>query len=115
MSHTTGPWEIVHPSGGYVWEKFVIMGTKKTKTHSETYGEYVSESPVTIARVQRTPSAKEAEANARLIASAPEMRACLIRARVWLKKALADEIHLSAAAPQDLPAVVEWVDNLVDA
>ena len=76
MRHTAGPWELVKIKGGH---------------------QCVSKGRGVI--VLQHDSSEEAQANARLIAMAPELLEAAERALPWLGKMIADGGHLGAVAP----------------
>jgi hypothetical protein len=56
---------------------------------------------------------KEAEANARLIAAAPDLLAALRRAVPWLGKLIADNGHADSAAPNDAIGALRQAEDAI--
>ena len=69
-----------------------------------------------VATVEHSPfdSTQDAEqANARLIAAAPEMLEALENAAMWLGKMIADGAHKNAVAPRHCEVTLDRIEKLI--
>jgi hypothetical protein len=69
----------------------------------------------TVARLYRddVPDWRTNEANARLIAAAPELLAALRRAVPWLGKMIADGAHLNSVLPRDCEMALRQAEAII--
>ena len=97
--HTPGPWKAVGkvyvagPTGASIARMIVMAGSSVQK---DCFNE------------------ETAQANARLIASAPELLTALKRTLPWLSKAYAEGINEQCAMPRDLPYCIEQVRQAIN-
>jgi len=93
--HTPGPWEVAHYDGeewyGCDVSVFARISSVNHRSVARIYGDGV---------LAHNPNNAERDANARLIAAAPEMLEALEKAVPWLGKMIADGGHLNSVLPR---------------
>ena len=95
MTHTPGPWTASEPSE--------LDG--KCSVYANGPIAYLGDNGAGIENVQ---------ANANLMAAAPELLAALENAQKWLAKMVADESHLGAVMPNHCVQTLEQVHSAIN-